>query len=301
MDWSALKFDWNRARAFLVTAEEGSLSAAARALGMTQPTLGRQVSALEDELGVTLFARTGRGLDLTEAGMHLLDHVRAMGEAAGRVALAASGRADAVEGAIVLTASELYAAHLLPPIVAELRADMPGITVEIVASNDQVDLRRREADIAIRNVRPSQPELIARKLGADRARLYATPGCLARLGSPQSLEDLSARAEIVAFEETPRLAEGLGALGLSLSAANFPVTAASHLVQWQLVTHGAAIGIAPEWLGDAEPRVVRVLPDLPPFPFEAWLLTHAELRNSRRVRLVYDRLAERLGPRFKAR
>jgi len=151
MDWNSVNFDWNRARAFLVTAEEGSLSAAARALGMAQPTLGRQVDALERELGVTLFQRVGRGLVLTPGGLALLDHVRAMGEAANRVSLSAFGQSQSIEGTICISASETYAAVLLPPIIAKLRLAEPRIKIEIIASHTTSDLRRREADIALRN------------------------------------------------------------------------------------------------------------------------------------------------------
>ena len=146
-----MKFDWNRARAFLVTAEEGSLSAAARALGMAQPTLGRQVDALEEELGVILFERVGRGFTLTPSGLELLDHVREMGNAAnGRVSLTAAGQSQSIEGTVVIAASEVHAAMLLPPILRQI-AGTPtlGFGLEIVASSKTSDLRRREADIAL--------------------------------------------------------------------------------------------------------------------------------------------------------
>lgn len=165
MDWRSVTFDWNRARAFLVTAEEGSLSAAARALGMTQPTLGRQVTALEEELGLVLFERVGRGLVLTQAGTQLMGHVRAMGEAAVGVSLAASGQAQAASGHVAVTASEVYSSWLMPRIARRLRDLAPGITLEVVASNEIRDLRRREADIAIRNARPEEPDLIAKRRG----------------------------------------------------------------------------------------------------------------------------------------
>lgn len=174
MDWKSVKFDWNRARAFLVTAEEGSLSAAARALGMAQPTLGRQVNALEEELGIVLFDRTGQGLTLTPGGLELLDHVRAMGNAANAVSLSAAGQSQAIDGTICIAASEIYAAILLPPIIAKLRVAEPGIDIEIIVSNSASDLRRREADIAIRNFRPTEPDLIAKKIRDVPARLYAT-------------------------------------------------------------------------------------------------------------------------------
>ncbi|MEM6995867.1 MAG: LysR family transcriptional regulator, partial [Myxococcota bacterium] len=148
MDWRSVRFDWNRARAFLLTAEEGSLSAGARALGVTQPTLGRQVEALQRELGVVLFEREGRGLRLTPAGLELVEHVRAMGEAASRVSRTASGQSQVLEGTICITASEVMAACVLPAFIARLRRDQPGIEIELAVSNSPLDLRRREADIA---------------------------------------------------------------------------------------------------------------------------------------------------------
>lgn len=293
MDWRAVKFDWNRARAFLVTAEEGSLSAAARALGMTQPTLGRQVDALEEELGVVLFERAGRGLTLTPSGLELLDHVREMGRAAGRVSLSASGQSQSIEGSVCITASEIYSAHLLPPIVARLRREQPGIEVEIVASNAAIDLRRREADIAIRNFRPTQPDLVAKKVRDDRARLYATAEYLHSIGDPCSVQELG-RADFIGFDTGGAMLSALNAKGLGLTQANFPVLTENHLVHWQLCRWGAGIGIVPEAIGDADPLVRRVLPDLSPMEFPIWLTAHREVRTSRRVRIVFEMLAEQL-------
>ena len=289
MDWRAVTFDWNRARAFLVTAEEGSLSAAARALGLAQPTLGRQVAALEQELGVTLFERVGRGLALTPSGFELVEHVRAMGAAANRVSLAASGRAQSIEGTIRITTTEAYAAFVLPPIVAELRGQAPSITVEIVASNAVSDLRRREADIAIRNGRPTDPDLLAKRLGDDRAALYATPAYLARIGNPDSFAGF-ADADFIGFEDNQPLLEGLNSFGFSLTGRNFPVLTASHLVHWELVKQGLGVGVMPIRIGDAEPRVARALPAMAPIEVPVWLVAHRELRTSRRVRLVFDLL-----------
>lgn len=294
MNWRSIKFDWNRARAFLVTAEEGSLSAAARALGMAQPTLGRQVDALQAELGVVLFERAGRGLVLTPSGLELLDHVRAMGEAAGRMSLSASGQAQSIEGTICITASEIYSAYLLPPIVEKLRREAPGIRIEIVASNAAVDLRRREADIALRSFRPKQPDLIAKKVRDDPARLYATPDYLERIGNPTSAQQLS-RADFIGFDTTDQVVNGLNALGLTLTQSNFTVVSSSHVVHWELVKRGVGVGIFPESIGDAEPSVRRVLPALEPLLFSIWLTTHRELNTSRRVRMVFDFLAAELG------
>jgi DNA-binding transcriptional LysR family regulator len=293
MDWRTVNFDWNRARAFLVTAEEGSLSAAARALGMTQPTLGRQVSALEQELGVVLFERAGKGLVLTPSGLELLEQVRAMGNAATQVSLTASGQTQSVEGNVCISASEVYAAYVLPPVIAKLRNIAPNIQVEIVASNEASDLRRREADIALRNFQPSQPDLIAKKLKDMSARLYAAVSYLEQIGRPKSPEDLE-QADFIGFDTSDRFIGVLNGMGLNVSKSNFPLLTASHTTQWELVKQGLGIGIMPDEIGDAESLVQQVLPGLAPVVFPVWLTTHRELRNSRRIRIVFDLLAEEL-------
>jgi DNA-binding transcriptional LysR family regulator len=294
MDWRAVKFDWNRARAFLVTAEEGSLSAAARALGMAQPTLGRQVDALETELGVVLFERVGRGLELTPSGLELLEHVRSMGEAANRVSLTAAGQSQTIEGTICIAASETYAAILLPPILAKLRRLEPGIHIEIAASSKPSDLRRREADIAIRNFAPSEPDLIARKIRDVPARLYATPDYLARIGNPKLPYDLR-HADFISIDGTGMFLKGLNAMGLNLTERNFPILTENYLVMWEMVKQGLGIGILDGTIGDAEPLVRRALPDFKPLIFPIWLVAHRELNTSRRVRVVFDLLATELA------
>jgi len=293
MDWRSVKFDWNKARAFLVTAEEGSLSAAARALGMAQPTLGRQVDGLEQELGIVLFERVGRGLTLTPSGLELLEHVRDMGEAAGRVSLTALGQSQALEGTICISASETYATVLLPPLVAKIRKMEPGIQVEIVVANHASDLRRREADIAIRNFRPTEPDLIAKKIGDAYAVLYATPEYIAQIGSPTKPHDLR-HADFVNMDRSGMMLKGLNTLGLGLTDANFPLLTESYLVMWELVRQGAGIGVLDAHIGDADPAVRRVLPDLEPLVFPIWLVAHRELTTNRRIRMVYDFLAKEL-------
>ena len=294
MDWSSANFDWNRLRAFLVTAEEGSFSAAGRALGTTQPTVGRQVDALERELGVILFERVGRGLQLTATGLELVEHARAMGEAANRVSLVAAGQSLSLEGVVCIAASEAVAACLLPPVIGELRAAYPRIEIEIAASISVSDLLRREADIAIRNFQPSEPDLVARKLWTSQARLYAAPAYLQRLGTPTRKEHLT-RADFMGFDRGSALRDGLNALGLELTAKNFPVVTANQLVQWELVKQGLGIAVMMAEIGDSEPLVCPVLPELiPPIPVPMWLVTHRELRTSRRVRVVFDALADGL-------
>jgi DNA-binding transcriptional LysR family regulator len=289
MDWTA--FDWNRARTFLVVAEEGTFSAAARALGVAQPTIGRQVAALEKELGVALFDRIGNALDLTPIGLDLLEQARTMNDAAMRMSLTATGRATAIDGTVRVAASEAISAFILPPIIGELRRQHPGIEIEIVASNSASDLRRREADIAARNFRPTEPDLVAKKVKQSCAWPYATPSYLDRIGNPETLAELSERAEIVAFDRSATMPEFLNQRGLSLDPTNFPIRTENHLVQWELAKRGIAICFMMEEVGDAEPAVRRVLPELfPPLSFPTWLTSRRELRTSRRIRVVYDAL-----------
>ena len=294
MDWKNISFDWNRTRAFVVTAESGSFSAAARAMGSTQPTISRQVAALEEELQVTLFERMGTRLQLTTSGAELLAHARPMAEAAMRVSMAAAGHASSVEGLVTITAGEAFAAHLLPPILTALRQDYPGIQIELCASNQLRDLHRREADIAIRNVRPQHPDLIGRRLRDATAGIYASPGYLARMGPFETTADL-ARAAFLAFDSTESMLEGMLALGIPASREQFSIITGNHLVQWQLCLAGAGMCFMMCEIGDREPGVLRVLPDLE-MPLQTWLVCHRELHTSLRLRIVFDRLAAAFRP-----
>jgi DNA-binding transcriptional LysR family regulator len=293
MDWQAVTFDWNQVRAFLVTAEEGSFSAASRALGLTQPTLGRQVSALEERLGVTLFERLGRSLSLTDSGLELLDHVRAMGDAASRLSLTASGQSQRIEGRVCITATDIMSMYLLPDALKRLREVAPGIEVEVVASNDVRDLRRREADIAIRHGRPEQPDLIAKLLRETSIHLYASSDYLGRHGRPKSPSDLS-EAVFIGFEQSDRLLTRLNEIGLTLTKDNFKLISESGAVAWELVRQGLGIGVMAKGVGDRTPGVECVLPDLDSITVPICLVTHRELHTSRRIRLVFDLLAESL-------
>jgi DNA-binding transcriptional LysR family regulator len=182
---------------------------------------------------------------------HHLEHVRMMGEAANHVTLAASGQSQSIEGTICITASEVISAFLLPPILARLRRTHPGVEIKLVTSNAIHDLRRREADIAIRSGRPTDPNLIATRLRDTPARLYATPAYLKQLGNPAKAADL-ARADFIGFGEDDRFLHGLNALGFDLTPRNFPIQVANHMVLWELVKSGLGIGAIIDEVGDAE-------------------------------------------------
>lgn len=294
MNWQSVSFDWNQARAFLVIAEEGTLSAAARALDLTQPTLSRQVAALEQELGVILFNRNGRTFSLTPTGLSLLEHFRAMGEAAARISLASSGQSQAIEGEVTITASDTFSAYWLPPVLRRLRETAPGIEVEVVASNEVRDLQRREADIAIRHVRPEQPDLIARLVRETEAHLYASKRYLAEYGRPTCTEDL-AGAAFIGFSPVERFRTVLAAHGLAISRRNIKAITNNGVVMCEMVNEGLGIGVMTKDHAARFPGLERVLPEFAPIPVPIWLTTHRELHTSRRIRVVFDLLAEILA------
>ncbi|MBI3435208.1 MAG: LysR family transcriptional regulator [Proteobacteria bacterium] len=291
MNWQAVSFDWNHVRAFLATVEEGSLSAAARALGLTQPTLGRQVTALEQNLGVMLFERGRRSMSLTQPGLELLDHVRAMGEAARRISLTATGQSRTIEGQVSISASEVVSAYVLPPVLKKLRGLAPGIEIDVIASNSLSDLSRREADIAIRHVRPEQPDLIAKLVRETTGHLYAATAYLDAHGRPGSAGALS-KADFIGFESPERLLSVLNARGISLTRRNFKLTSANGVVVLEMVKQGLGIGVMAKEIAALMPGIECVLPQLDPIPIPIWLTTHRELHTSRRIRLVFDLLAD---------
>jgi len=294
MNWQNLTFDWNQIRAFLVTAEEGSLSAAAKALGLTQPTLSRQVSALEAALGVTLFERVGRKLVLTETGITLLDHVREMGAAANRFALCASGRSQAVEGRVTITATDMVSSYVLPAILADLARSAPGIDVTIVAANDIRDLQRGEADIALRNAAPTEPNLIARALRPARAFCCAAQPYIDTHGPLNTMEDLKG-ATWVGYGAPEQMVAALQTFGLELRPEQVKYTCEMGVVVWELAKQGLGVTIMADEAHLDTLGLARVAHDFPDIQIPLYLISHSELRNSRRISVVWDALVAALG------
>lgn len=282
--------DWNQLKAFLETAETGSLSAAARKLGLTQPTLSRQVAAIEQRMGVTFFERVGKAMALTPTGLDLLEHARAMGAAAEALGLAASGRSQAVGGVVSVSATDTVAAYLLPTLVRQLHEREPGIAIEVISSDALSDLLRREADIAIRHVKPEQPELIARLVREASASFYASEDWVKVHGHPRHAEE-AARLPFVGADRSGRFLAYLREHGLPLGEANFSCYADHSKAHWALVRNGMGIGAMIDEIARDTPGIVRVLDEVPPLRFPFWLVTHRELRTSRRIRVVFEALA----------
>ncbi|WP_457647542.1 LysR family transcriptional regulator [Profundibacter sp.] len=294
MNSTSTTLDWNHVRAFLATAEHGSLSAAARKLGQTQPTLSRQVAALESRLGILLFERVGRRLQMTKGGRELLAQTRIMGDAADRLALAALGQSQSISGEISITASDVFSAFLLPPVLHRLRGLAPHLKIDVVADNDIRDILKREADIAIRHSRPTQPDLIARLVRQATAHFYASSGYLKLHGRPKTLADMSEH-DFVSIVSPQQMLDFMLPLGLPLDEGNFPIGSQNGIVAWELVKQGFGIMIMADEVAALTTGIERVLPQMEPVEFPVWLVTHRELHTSRRIRLVFDLLAEAMG------
>ena len=279
--------DWNLIRSFVAVAETGSLSAAARQLDASQPTLGRHIADLEAKLDVVLFRRGRKGYDLTEQGMALLGRGRGVAEHATAFARLALGTAEQVAGTVRITASEMVAIYVLPPILAELAVAEPDIEVEIVASNQVDNLLRRDADIAVRMVKPAQNELVARKVCDIPLVACATTSYLDRRGRPEQPSDLT-RHQLIGFDRDEALVAGMTALGVAVDRHHFRVRSDSHAMLWQAVRAGNGIGFAQRGLVRQAPELEIVLPKMPLPVLPTWLALHRDVRSSPRIRRVAD-------------
>ena len=288
------QIDWNDIKALLAAANEGSLSAAAVVTGVSQPTLGRRIDGLEASLGLTLFNRGPRGMTLTTAGMDLLEHAEAMQDAAARLSLAASGRAETLEGVVRLTAPKVMSTYHLPNILTRLLDEEPGLEIELVASDTTENLLRREADIAIRMYRPDQADLITRKVTDIHLGLYAADSYIAAHGLPTA--ETIGQHRMVGYDRSPLITDWIRAQSLPIPASGFQrLRMDDQVAYWRMVVAGAGIGSHQRSVGDAEPGVQRVLAEVPLPVLPVWLTVHAEVRTSALIRRVYDHLAAALA------
>ncbi len=293
------RFDWALVRSFLAVLDAGSLTGAARRTGALQPTLSRHIAELEEQLGAPLFERTGRGVTPTAAGLSIVEAARRMHDGADALARALAGHRHQTTGVVRITASQVAASHLLPPIVADLQQLEPGVQIELVASNALSNLLRREADIAVRMVRPAQGSLVARKVGEVGIGAYAHTSYLARAGMPRQPQDLL-NHRLVGMDTDDTLMRGFASMGFTVTREHFAVRTDDHLAYGRLVVAGAGIGFLAHYNAVELPGLRPVLPQLRIPALPCWLAVHREIRSSRVVRRVYDHLAQALTARLTA-
>lgn len=289
------RFDWALVRSFLAVLDAGSLMGAARRLNAQQPTLSRHVAELEAQLGTPLFERTGRGVTPTAAALAIADAARQMEAGALTLSRSLATARNAETGTVRMTTSEVAATWLLPPLIAQLQAQEPGIAIELVASNQLTNLLRREADIAVRMVRPAQASLVARKLGEIPIVAAAHRDYLARFGTPRRPEELAGH-RLIGFDRDEGILKGFAQMGMPLTREHFALRTDAQIAYGQLVAAGAGIGFVATYVMRQWPGVVPLLPQLAIPALPCWLAVHREIRASRLVRRVYDFLAEAIPP-----
>jgi len=293
------RFDWSLIRSFLAVLDAGSLMGAARHTGAQQPTLSRHIGELETQLGAPLFERTGRGVVPTATALAIADAARQMENGAQTLARTLAGRRDASRGSVRITTSEVAATWLLPEVLAALAEQEPGIQVELVASNALSNLLRREADIAVRMVRPTQSTLIARKLADFPIVAAAHSDYLARAGTPRMPADLL-QHRLIGYDRDETIVRGFNELGLPLTRDFFALRTDSQVSYGRMVAAGAGIGFVAAYNIVHWPGVQPLLPMLKIPPLPCWLAVHREIRGSKVVRRVYDFLAEAIPRRLAA-
>jgi DNA-binding transcriptional LysR family regulator len=295
MDKNSHTLDWSLAAAFLAVAETGSLSAAARRLGATQPTIGRQIKAMEQQLGAELFHRISRGLTLTATGAQLVEPARAMRDASNQITLRAAGQSATLKGTVRITASMATSAYHLPEIIADIRAAEPEIEIELAPSDESSNLLFREADIAVRMYRPRQEDLITQHIGNIPFGIFAAKSYLKRRGpltTPAQIRD----HDIVGYDADTSIIDGMRDASIPVDRHFFKVRCDDFIVYWNLVRAGCGIGFAQRSVGLADPDMIEIDLGLPIPELPIWLTAHEAMRHTPRIRRVWDMLATGLAP-----
>ncbi len=283
---------WDLYRSFLAVMREGSLSAAARALAMTQPSLGRHIRELENTLALALFTRSPQGLVPTDAAIRLMPHAEAMAAATAALRRAAVTGDESVRGVVRVTASEVIGAEVLPPMLAAFREAHPDVAIELAVTNRSEDLLRKDADLAIRMTRPTQQALVSRRLGRIELGLFAHRRYLRRHGSPGALEDLRTHS-LIGFDQEPAYVRAMRPKDLPWSREWFALRTDHDLAALAALRAGYGIGFCQVPLAARDAKLVRVLEQLS-LPLETWAVMHEDLRRTPAVRRLFDHLAASL-------
>jgi DNA-binding transcriptional LysR family regulator len=283
---------WSLLHTFLAVLDKGSLVAAASSTGLSQPTLGRHIDSLEAQLGVSLFERAGRGLQPTQAAHAIAPLVRQMETAANELMMMLKQSASQHQGTVRISCSRDVAAYCLPKLLPELKAAQPQIQIEIIASNEQSNLLRREADIALRLTRPTQAALITKKLGDLPFGVYAHSRYLALHGTPAVPADLLNHT-LIGFDSVDHIIQGFAKEGFTINASQFAMRTDDTVTYWETVRSGFGIGFMASHIAAQDPQVRQVLPAMPLPSLPVWLTTHREVHGNANIRWVYDFLTQR--------
>lgn len=281
---------WDVYRSFAAVLREGSLSSAARTLGMTQPSIARHIAALEKAISGKLFTRSQRGLSPTNHALSLRPHADALVAAAEALQRSGTGELDAVSGVVRISASEAVGVMHLPQILTDLRAMHPTLSIELALSDAVDDLLQRRADIAVRMFEPTQKALVARRVGSVRLGFHAHRAYLDRRGTPESLADLR-QHDLIGFDtETSFIRAAMRHLP-GIDRSLFALRVDSDAAQFAAIRAGFGIGICQAEIARPDPALVRILQDHLDLSLPIWIAMHEDLRHVARCRTVFDALA----------
>ncbi len=291
---STRSYDWNLIKSFLAILDNGTLSAASKVLGISQPTLTRHINELETSLGIILFERGRNGAQPTSAALAISDHAREISTATQALCLSATGKSKELHGTVRITASQIVATFLLPRIIAKLLDTAPEISVELVATDKVENLTERDADIAIRMVRPQKPDLIARKVNEIELGVYGHLEYLKRRPPVNVPQDMD-QHRVIGYDNDDRIINGMAAFGLKVNRDYFRYRCDDQVTCWQALCDGMGIGFAPNYMARKNRDLVKLAENtsIPALP--VWLVTHRQIKTNRRIRMVYDFLASELA------
>jgi DNA-binding transcriptional LysR family regulator len=284
---------WHLLQSFAAISDAGSLSAAAKKIHSSQPTLSRHLTQLEDLLGTRLFFRTAAGLTLTPEGAAEQAHAQAMAQAAAQLSFLGAQTPE-IGGTVRITASQIAATYLLPPMLAELHAAHPALELEVVASDQTDNLLRREADLAVRMYRPTQNDLIAKKVADLPLGIFASRSYVARHGLPETFGILEGH-KLIGYDRSTLLIDGMRRMGMTVNRSFFDFRSDDQVVCWQMIKAGMGIGFGQRIIGAADPDLVPLWREIDIGSIPVWLTAHRELRMSPRVRVAFDHLAAGFG------
>jgi DNA-binding transcriptional LysR family regulator len=293
---------WELYRTFLEVVRDGSLSGAARQLGLTQPTAGRHIDQLEAQLALKLFSRSPQGLKPTPAALELVGHAETMAAASQALRRTASGGAGEDRGTVRITASEMVGCEVLPPMLARFRESRPGIALELALSNRNEDLLRREADIAVRMVRPRQKSLLAKRVGKSPVGLFAHRAYLGKFGVPKTVGDLSGHC-MIGFDRNDQPLKSLQPLKsgpMPLTREMFAFRSDNDSAQLAALKSGVGIGGCQHGIARRYPDLSPVLPKVIRFQLDMWVVMHEDMRATPRIRRLFDHLVAELSAFLRA-
>jgi len=284
---------WDHYRTFLALLQEGSQSAAARALGLTQPTVGRHLDALEAAAGKPLFLRSYQGLLPTETALSMRSYAETMAASAAALARAASGDSETPEGTVRISASEVVGLEVLPPILARLQEEYPHLAIELSLSDAVEDLLNQQADIAVRMVEPTQGALVSRRIGGIPVGVFAHRCYLERYGTPKTIEELSSH-RLIGFDQQLAYVRDIVKKYPDFANIRFDFRTDSNVAQLAMIRAGGGIGMCQVGLADRDPDLVRLFADQINWPLMTFLVMHENLRMVPRCRVAFDALSEGL-------